>query len=125
MTLKHRVIPILLTDGQGNCVKPVKFQRPYRKVGSLMQYVKILEKRNIDELVILDIEATNENRLIDCEKIKEYTKELFCPVTLGGGIKTLDDINKLLQSGADKVAIKQSNLIIFDAVKKFGSQAIV
>lgn len=123
--LKHRIIPILLTDGQGNCVKPVRFQRPYRKVGSLMQYIKMFEKRNVDELIVLDIEATNEGRLIDCEKIKEYTKELFCPLTLGGGIKNLEDINKLLQSGADKVAIKTSNLLVLDAAKKFGSQAIV
>lgn len=124
MTLKHRIIPILLTDGQGNCVKPIRFQRPYRKAGSLMQYVKMFEKRNTDELIILDIEATKEGRLIDCEKIKEYTKELFCPLTLGGGIKSLDDINKLLQSGADKVAIKSAIAIIEPASKKFGSQCI-
>lgn len=128
--LKHRIIPILLTDGQGNCVKPVQFQRPYRKVGSLMQYVKMFEKRNIDELIVLDIEATNEGRLIDCDKIKEYTKELFCPLTLGGGIKSLDDINKLLQSGADKVAMhrvfyKEGWEFITKAANKFGSQAIV
>lgn len=125
MTLKHRIIPILLTDGQGNCVKPIRFQRPYRKVGSLMQYIKMFEKRNVDELIVLDIEATKEGRLIDCDKIKEYTKELFCPLTLGGGINSLDDVNKLLQSGADKVAIKTNNLIISDASRKFGSQAIV
>lgn len=125
MTLKHRIIPILLTDGQGNCVKPVRFQRPYRKVGSLMQYIKMMERRNVDELIVIDIEATNEGRLIDCDKIKEYTKELFCPLTLGGGIRNLDDINKLLQSGADKVCIKTNHKIINEASQKFGVQCIV
>lgn len=123
--LKHRIIPILLTDGKGNCVKPIRFERPYRKVGSLMQYIKIMEKRNIDELIIIDIEATRENRLINCEKIKEYTSQLFCPLTLGGGIKSLDDINKLLKSGADKVCIDSLNTdIMWKGAEKFGKQCI-
>ena len=125
--LKTRIIPILLTDGKGNLVKPIKFQRPYRVVGSLMQYVRVLEKRNIDELIIIDIEASNEGRLIDSEKIKEYTKELYCPVTLGGGIHKLDHINELLQSGADKITIQTASNdqeFIKKAVEKFGSQCI-
>lgn len=90
-----------------------------------MQYIKVLEKRNVDELIVIDIEATKEGRLIDCDKIKEYTSQLFCPLTLGGGIKTLDDINKLLQSGADKVTIQTNYEIIPEASKKFGAQCIV
>lgn len=126
--LKTRIIPILLTDGRGNVVKPIKFQRPYRIVGSLMQHTRVMEKRNIDELIILDIEATNEGRLIDAERIKDYTKELYCPVTLGGGIKSLDDINRLLGAGADKVAIQRfymsSPKKVEKAARKFGSQAL-
>ena len=109
MTLKTRIIPILLTDGKGNVVKPIKFQRPYRIVGNLMQHIRVLEKRNVDELILIDIEASNEGRLIDCDKIKEYTKELYCPVTLGGGIENINDINKLLKSGADKISIQNKS----------------
>jgi cyclase len=125
VTLKTRIIPILLTDGKGNVVKPVKFERPYRTVGSLMQHIRVMERRNIDELIILDIEATNEGRLIDAERIRDYTKELYCPVTLGGGIRSLGDINTLLSAGADKVAIKTNYWLVEKAAIKFGSQAIV
>ena len=127
MTLKTRIIPILLTDGKGNVVKPIKFQRPYRIVGNLMQHIRVLEKRNVDELILIDIEASNEGRLIDCDKIKEYTKELYCPVTLGGGIENINDINKLLKSGADKISIQnKSNSFAFVklAARTFGSQCI-
>jgi len=131
--LKTRIIPILLTDGKGNCVKPIKFQRPYRKVGSLMQYIKNMNMRDVDELIVLDIEASREGRLIDAEKIKQYTKELYCPVTLGGGIKNLDDISLLLNSGADKISLNTALLganinnsyLVEKATRKFGSQAIV
>lgn len=127
--LKTRVIPILTINGSMQVVKTVNFKRPARIVGNLMQYIKIFERRNLDELVIIDIDATLENRLIDCNKIKEYTKELYCPLTLGGGIKTLDDINKLLQSGADKVCINTAilnNLYLAKAASnKFGSQSII
>lgn len=124
--LKTRVIPILTINGSMQVVKTVKFGRPARIVGNLMQYIKIFERRNLDELVIIDIDATLENRLIDCNKIKEYTKELYCPLTLGGGIQTLDDINKLLQSGADKVCIDSLKLdTITEGGQKFGKQCIV
>lgn len=131
--LKNRIIPILTINGEMQVVKTVKFQRPARIVGNLMQYIKIFERRNLDELCILDIDATLKNRLINYEKIKEFTKELYCPLTLGGGIRTLDDINKLLQSGADKVCIGQSiwsiisstkQQFFYKACEKFGSQAI-
>lgn len=124
--LKHRIIPILTINGAMQVVKTIKFQRPYRIVGNLMQYIKIFERRQIDELCILDLDATLENRLINYEKIKEFTKELYCPLTLGGGIKTLEDINKLLQSGADKICIDSLKTdIMIDGARKFGKQAIV
>lgn len=127
--LKTRIIPILTINGAMQVVKTIKFQRPYRVVGNLMQYIKIFEKRQIDELCILDIDASLESRLINYEKIKEFTKELYCPLTLGGGIGSLDDINKLLQSGADKVCINShlfgNTSFVKNAANKFGSQAIV
>ena len=126
--LKIRVIPVLLWDGK-QAVQSTNFKRPHRPVGSMMQHVENYEQRNIDELIILDVEATRENREPLYEAIKEYTSQLFCPVTVGGGIHKLEDITKLLQAGADKVAINTSLLdnpsFVADAVQKFGAQAIV
>ena len=123
--LKHRIIPVLLTDGNGQCVKPVSFQRPYRKLGTMEQYIRVVENRNVDELIIIDIEATNQKRKPDFNKLRSYCDNLYCPVTYGGGISTLDDISMALNNGADKVAIRSIQGLIPGAVKKFGAQAIV
>lgn len=127
--LKHRIIPILLWNGK-QVVQSVQFKRPHRNVGSMMQHIRIMETRNIDELIILDVNATIEKRKPLFNEIKEFTKELFCPVTIGGGITELDDIKRLIQDcGADKVSIKtvanNDCSFIKDASNKFGSQAIV
>lgn len=123
--LKHRIIPVLLTDGTGQCVKPVAFGRPYRKLGTMEQYINVIERRNVDELFIIDITATEQGREPDFKKLNKWCSNLFCPVTYGGGIKTLDHIQQALQNGADKVAIKTNISIIPQAAQKFGAQAIV
>jgi len=93
-----------------------------------MQAVQTMESRDIDELVIIDINARSQNRPPLFEPIKEYTSELFCPLTVGGGINTIDDIKRLLHSGADKVVLCTQFIddpgFIYDAVNKFGSQCI-
>lgn len=124
--LKKRIIPILLWDGK-QCVQTTKFQRPYRPVGSMMQHIEVMESRNIDELIILDIVATAEGRKPLFNEIKEFTSKLFCPVTIGGGISELDDIKRLIQDcGADKVAMKTNyDKLAMGAIEKFGAQAIV
>ena len=123
--LKHRIIPVLLTDGKGQCVKPVVFERPYRKLGTMEQYINVIETRNVDELIIIDIEATAQKRKPDYAKLRNWCSNLFCPVTYGGGISTLDDIRLALENGADKVAIKSNYSIMKEGAYKFGSQAIV
>lgn len=127
--LKHRIIPVLLTDGNGQCVKPVAFERPYRKLGTMEQYIRVMESRNVDELIIIDIEATVQGREPDFAKLRSWCNNLFCPVTYGGGIRTLDHIRLALENGADKVAIKNQwlkhPLFIKTAIQKFGAQAIV
>lgn len=123
--LKHRIIPVLLTDGNGQCVKPVAFERPYRKLGTMEQYIRVIESRNVDELIIIDIEATAQNREPNFAKLRSWCDNLFCPVTYGGGIATLDHIRLALENGADKVVIKNATNIVFDAVQKFGAQAII
>lgn len=127
--LKHRIIPVLLWNGK-QVVQTTQFKRPHRNVGSMMQHIRVMETRNIDELIILDIEATSKQRKPLFDEIKEFTKELFCPVTIGGGITSLDDIGKLIQEcGADKVAINShiwdDDKFLYAAANKYGAQAIV
>lgn len=125
--LKHRIIPVLLTDGT-QAVKPVAFQRPYRKLGAMEQYIQVIERRNVDELIIIDIEATAQGRKPNYDKLRRWCANVYCPVTYGGGIATLDDIRMALENGADKVAIwyaLKDYEFLEEASKKFGSQAIV
>jgi cyclase len=89
------------------------------------QYIRVIETRNVDELIILDIEATPKGRPPNYVKLRQFCDNLYCPVTYGGGIRTLDDIRDALSNGADKVAIKTHLDIIPKAAEKFGSQAIV
>lgn len=126
--LKHRVIPILLWDGT-NCVQSVQFKKPHRVVGSMMQSIQNMERRNIDEIIILDVNATLEKREPLFEELKEYTSHLFCPVTYGGGISKIEDVNKLIQEcGVDKVALNSfltSDQLAHKIIHKYGSQSIV
>jgi len=89
------------------------------------QYIQVMERRNIDELIILDIEATPKEREPNFVKLRQFCDNLYCPVTYGGGIRTLDHIRTALSSGADKVAIRTCDDIMREAAEKFGSQAIV
>lgn len=122
--LKNRIITTLLWDGM-QCVKPVSFERPYRKLGTMEQYIRVIETRNIDELILIDIEATPKGRPPNYVKLRQFCDNLYCPVTYGGGIRTLDDIRMALENGADKVAIKTEHNLLDRAAEKFGSQAIV
>ena len=83
--IKTRVIPVILWDGM-NCVQTVRFARPARVFGSLMDAVRVYERRNVDELILLNITGDFST------DVMQYTRELFCPVTLGGGIQTLKHI---------------------------------
>lgn len=122
--LKKRIIPILLWDGL-QAVKPISFQRPYRKLGSMEQYVQVMERRGIDELIIIDIEATPHKRKPNFVKLRQFCDNLYCPVTYGGGINSLEDISMALNNGADKVAIKTRIDLLPRAARKFGKQALI
>ncbi len=125
--LKKRLIPILLLR-KGRLVKPIQFNS-YRDVGDPVAQAKIYDSQKADELIFLDIDATSENRENLYELIREVSKECFMPLTLGGGIKNMGDIQKLLSSGADKVSINAAAVenpsFIKQAADKFGSQCIV
>lgn len=127
MTLKIRVIPVLLWDGK-QAVQSTHFKRPHRPVGSFMQYIENYENRDIDELVILDVEASREGHEPLFEDIKEFTSKIYAPVAVGGGIRTLEHVAKMLKAGADKViintALYKNPEFVYQAVRKFGAQAI-
>jgi cyclase len=124
--LKIRIIPILTFNGFA-LVKTKQFQNP-RMVGNAVQAARVYNSRGVDELIFVDIFASKQNRKINLKIAREVVKECFMPVGLGGGIDTLDDINSLLQIGADKVIIKRKSLLSPDFICKaadfFGSQCI-
>ena len=125
--LKVRIIPTLLYKEVG-LVKGVGFDS-WRRVGSAMQTIKVYNMREVDELVFLDITATQERRSPDFKLIDELADECFMPMTVGGGIRSIEDVQRLLQVGADKVAINTQAIekpeLIEQVAKKFGSQCVV
>ncbi|MEM9543295.1 MAG: glycosyl amidation-associated protein WbuZ [Cyanobacteria bacterium P01_E01_bin.42] len=125
--LKVRIIPTLLFKNFG-LVKGVRFDS-WRRVGSAMQSVKVYNLREVDELIFLDISATGEERPPDFETVDEIADECFMPLTVGGGIRNIADIRKLLAVGADKVSLNTAAVlepeIIREAAREFGSQCVV
>lgn len=127
MMLAKRIIPTLLRDGD-RLVKGEKFQG-WRSVGHARQAVRVMASRGVDEMVLLDITATAQNRRPDPAKIREYADECFMPLTVGGGIRSIEDVRTCLNAGADKVAINtaamETPMFLRQAADRFGSQAIV
>lgn len=125
--LKHRVIPcVLLKDWQ--LTKSVKFKE-FRTIGHTKVTSKIYNRRNVDELIVLDIDASSSQKSINLKALGEIADECFMPLTLGGGVKSLQDISDLLFIGADKISINtvalQNPEFIKESSSKFGSQCIV
>lgn len=125
--LKVRIIPTLLYSSSA-LVKGVSFDA-WRVVDTVLPAIKVYNIREVDELILLDINATLNGTSPEFESIKEFSKECFVPFCVGGGIKTVDDIIQLLRSGADKVCINTEayhNInLISESAKLFGSQCIV
>jgi cyclase len=125
--LKVRIMPTLLFKDVG-LVKGVGFDS-WRRVGSAMQAVKVYNMREVDELVFLDITATKDRRSPDFETVDDLADECFMPMTVGGGVRTLEDVQRLLQVGADKVAVNtaavQTPGLIRQAAQRFGTQCVV
>jgi cyclase len=125
--IKIRIIPTLLYK-DFTLVKGIGFHS-WRRVGSLIQAVKVYNLREVDELFFLDITATLLGRSPDFGLIDDFADECFMPLAVGGGVRNVDDVKRLLRCGADKVVINSSAFlaphIIHDAAKKFGSQCIV
>ncbi|MAM86473.1 MAG: imidazole glycerol phosphate synthase subunit HisF [unclassified Hahellaceae] len=125
--LSHRVIPALLLS-QGGLVKTTKFKHP-KYVGDPVNAIRIFNEKEVDELVVLDIDASRENRDPDYDAIAEFASECFMPLAYGGGIRTIEQARVLFSLGVEKVvlqtAILDSPKLITDISKRFGSQSVI
>ena len=125
--LSIRIIPCLDVHA-GRVVKGVRFV-DLIDVGDPVQQAKAYEKQGADELIFLDITASNEERKIMLDVVERTASECFMPLTVGGGLRNLEDIRTMLNAGADKVSLNTSALLnpklISDASNKFGNQCIV
>lgn len=124
--IKKRIIPCLDVK-DGRVVKGVNFVG-LRDVGSPVELAKRYNEENADELVFLDISKTQDGHDLMLDVIRETAKELFIPLTIGGGIRSVDDIRQLLNAGADKISINSSAIknpgLIREASDTFGSQCV-
>ncbi|MCA0396364.1 MAG: AglZ/HisF2 family acetamidino modification protein [Bacteroidetes bacterium] len=122
-----RVIPVLLLH-EGGLVKSVKFKN-YQYVGDPINAVKIFNEKEIDEIVILDIDATRSQRGPDFQKISEIAGEAFIPLAYGGGISSITDVQKLFYIGVEKVILNyqafRQPALITESAKMVGSQSVV
>ena len=122
-----RIIPLLNIKGQ-NVVKPVHTEA-LRVVGNPKEFARRYYEEGADELIYLDIVASLYQRNLDFDLLKEVADGIFIPITVGGGIRTIRDINNALRAGADKVAVNTHAIhypeFISEAAKEFGSQCVV
>lgn len=125
--LTKRIIPCLDVK-DGRVVKGVKFLG-LRDAGDPVEVAAFYDQQEADEIVFLDITASFEKRPILIDVVKKTGAKVFMPLTVGGGIRDMEDIRKLLNAGADKVSINTSAVknpqLVIDAADKFGSQCIV
>jgi len=125
--LKNRIIPCLDVKN-GRVVKGINFV-DLKDAGDPVEQAKIYSDGGADEICFLDITASNENRDTIYDVVERTSKKCFVPLTVGGGVRSVEDISKLLNCGADKVSINtaavQNPEMITESSKKFGSQCIV
>jgi imidazole glycerol-phosphate synthase subunit HisF len=127
MSLAKRIIPCLDVDN-GRVVKGVKFV-DIRDAGDPVEIARRYDREGADEITFLDITATHDDRHTMIDVVRQVASEVFIPLTVGGGIRTLDDIRRMLNAGADKVGINSAAVFnpefVREAAEKFGSQCIV
>ena len=125
--LKNRIIPCLDVKN-GRVVKGINFV-DLKDAGDPVEQAKIYSDGGADEICFLDITASNENRDTIYDVVEQTSKKCFVPLTVGGGVRNIEDINKLLNCGADKVSINTAAVlnpeVVLESSKKFGSQCIV
>ena len=125
--LSIRIIPCLDVTA-GRVVKGIRFKQ-LRDAGDPVEIAKAYEKQGADELVFLDITASSDGRQIMHKVVEATASQCFMPLTVGGGLRTLEDIRRMLNSGADKVSLNTAAVenpdLVLRAAQKFGSQCIV
>ncbi len=127
MTLAVRVIPCLDVDN-GRVVKGVNFV-DLRDAGDPVEMAKVYDTEGADELTFLDITASSDSRSTTYDVVGRTADEVFIPLTVGGGVRTPDDVDRLLRSGADKVAVNTAAIarpeVVAEIALRFGNQVLV
>jgi cyclase len=127
MTLAKRIIPCLDVTA-GRVVKGVNFLE-LRDAGDPVEIARRYDAQGADEITFLDITATSDGRDLILDIIEAVASEVFIPLTVGGGVRAVEDVRRLLNAGADKIGINSSAIsnpqLVFDAAQKYGSQCIV
>ncbi|WP_052851791.1 imidazole glycerol phosphate synthase subunit HisF [Streptomyces avicenniae] len=127
MTLAVRVIPCLDVDA-GRVVKGVNFQN-LRDAGDPVEMAKVYDAEGADELTFLDITASSGNRETTYDVVRRTAEQVFIPLTVGGGVRTPEDVDRLLRAGADKVGVNTAAIarpeLIREIAERFGSQVLV
>jgi cyclase len=124
--MKHRIIPIILTDGT-TVVKGTNFNN-WRTVGSAEAVAKLYASRDVDELILLDVNARSHGKHIEKNLVEIFAESLSVPFGVGGGIDTIETARELLKCGVEKVVLGTGAYVDFNLIKKisdeFGSQAV-
>lgn len=127
MSLATRIIPCLDVDG-GRVVKGVNFKN-LKDAGDPVELAKLYGEQGADELTFLDISASASGRATTLDIVRKTAEEVFIPLTVGGGVRSVEDVDTLLRAGADKVAVNTAAIknpeLIFQIANKFGSQVLV
>ncbi len=125
--LKVRVIPTLLWKNFG-LVKGISFDS-WRRVGSVLPSIKVYNRREVDEMILVDVEANTSDESFDLDSLEDFAQDCFVPLTVGGGISDASEVQKFLRAGADKVSINSSAYnnpdLITEIAKIHGSQCVV
>ena len=127
MTLAVRVIPCLDVHG-GRVVKGINFQ-DLRDAGDPVELAKVYDAEGADELTFLDISASHEGRATTMDVVSRCAEEVFIPLTVGGGVSSVDDVDRLLRAGADEVAVNTAAIhrpeLVAEIADRFGNQVLV
>ena len=127
MSLAVRVIPCLDVD-DGRVVKGINF-RELRDAGDPVELAKVYDAEGADELTFLDISASHEERATTLEIVSQTAEQVFIPLTVGGGVSSVEDVDRLLRAGADKIAVNTAAIrrpeLIAEIADRFGNQVLV
>jgi cyclase len=127
VSVATRVIPCLDVDA-GRVVKGVRFQN-LRDAGDPVELAKAYDRQGADELTFLDVTASSGNRETTYDVVRRTAEQVFIPLTVGGGVRTVEDVDRLLRAGADKVGVNTAAIarpeLIAEIAARFGSQVLV